>query len=211
MKIYKIAEFADNIEDKRGPAVSIGRGIAIISRSYPDVAQFILDALNVFQETGNLDFIMDVQKKVLEMYFDKSPFGVMGYNTNLTLDDPRNQIMGAFRRIKFHRNKGLDKVEWPKTVEELITGLRSFLGKQKAKDDASKQEHEDGIAQGMTEADWEKFETLLRNHDWTYQHSDDHSKWKAGQATWDQIAHLGKYLKVVDIERVTALYNQYKH
>lgn len=210
MKIVKIAEYLDTVENEKDPAVSIGRGIALIHRDYPDIAQLILDALNVHHETGNFDFILDVQKKVMGILFDKSPFSIDGYDTNLIVGDPREHIMGAFRRIKFHRNKGLDQVEWPDTVPELMTKLREFVNQKKVEKEEEKQRYELERAQNMTEKEWQEFEERLKNHDWAYQYSDDHSIWKAGSDNWDKIAYLGKYLKQVDLPRVTEIFNRYK-
>jgi hypothetical protein len=35
-----------------------------------------------------------------------------------------------------------------------------------------------------------EFLTLLNKHDWTYQHSDDHKAWQAGDRSWKQIQRV---------------------
>lgn len=38
------------------------------------------------------------------------------------------------------------------------------------------------------------YKEALRRHDWTYQYSDDHRYWAAGQASWDHIQAMAKRL-----------------
>lgn len=36
----------------------------------------------------------------------------------------------------------------------------------------------------------EHYIQLLKNHDWTYEYSDDHSQWRRGREQWAEIARL---------------------
>jgi hypothetical protein len=38
----------------------------------------------------------------------------------------------------------------------------------------------------------EEFLKLLKKHDWTYQHTDDHTVWQAGNSSWNRIQNLMK-------------------
>jgi len=53
---------------------------------------------------------------------------------------------------------------------------------------------------------WDHFEKCLKAHDWTYNYSDDHGVWRAGE---EQAAHLNKVLegvRAVDRERADRMY-----
>jgi hypothetical protein len=54
---------------------------------------------------------------------------------------------------------------------------------------------------------WEHFEKCLKAHDWTYDYSDDHGVWRAGE---EQTTHLHAVLTIArkyDRERAVNMYN----
>jgi len=54
---------------------------------------------------------------------------------------------------------------------------------------------------------WNRFENLLKTHDWTFDFSDDHSVWQRGLAERERLRSLALALGEVDSERVANLWN----
>lgn len=51
-----------------------------------------------------------------------------------------------------------------------------------------------------------EFEKALKDHDWTYAYSDDHSYWVRGEAEMKEITEMAQELVLVDPKRVEAIY-----
>lgn len=56
---------------------------------------------------------------------------------------------------------------------------------------------------------WELLENRLKTMDWFYAMSDDHRYWVAGEAKMKEIDNLMGSLKLIDLDRVTTLYNKF--
>ena len=49
---------------------------------------------------------------------------------------------------------------------------------------------------------YDKFRELVLNHDLTYSYSDDHSKWRAGEAQLKEIRELAGTLDMVECRKI---------
>ena len=56
---------------------------------------------------------------------------------------------------------------------------------------------------------WDHYEQCVRNHDWTYEYSDDHSIWVAGNKERDYIDAFRTHLQELDRSRADLLFYKY--
>jgi hypothetical protein len=61
----------------------------------------------------------------------------------------------------------------------------------------------------MMAATFSQFEQALKQHDWTYNYSDDGRVWRRGEAQAKDIESMAKELVLVDADRTVDLYNKY--
>jgi hypothetical protein len=177
---------------------TIASTIYSISKSYPELAQRVLDALNEYLDTG--DFENSIIKLRNEYYNPK--------DLSSTPSEDANIIKNLIKPILFYRNK-LDMVKennWPQDVESLDSMIRGYVDKEKQ---LKQTEIDSRPIPDVTEEDWRNFEQHLRSHDWTYQRSDDHRVYINGRDEAIEIANLYDKLKRVDKKRAERLYQQY--
>lgn len=60
-----------------------------------------------------------------------------------------------------------------------------------------------------TEDPWAEYERLLKNHDWTFEMSDDHRVWEAGRAAQERLIRLKELLCTVNKERAMEMWRLY--
>lgn len=59
--------------------------------------------------------------------------------------------------------------------------------------------------------DLEKFEEMLKNHDWYYEYSDDHGVWQAGRRSKGEVmAELTRLKNTEMSQRAIELFEKYK-
>lgn len=61
----------------------------------------------------------------------------------------------------------------------------------------------------MFKDDWEKYEFLVKHHDWYYAFSDDHRVWSSGESNFKEIKALRIKLGQSDCVRADNIWNQY--
>ena len=60
-----------------------------------------------------------------------------------------------------------------------------------------------------SEADWKKYENMLKNHDWFYSMSDDNRYYVKGKKEMDDINNMEKQLSNVDADKARFLHLKY--
>lgn len=58
-------------------------------------------------------------------------------------------------------------------------------------------------------SNWELYEHLLKNHDWTYAYSDDHRVWCSGEAARKRINQLKEMLSTENMDKAEKLFKKY--
>jgi len=65
------------------------------------------------------------------------------------------------------------------------------------------------IINETNEVEWDKYEKLLKNHDWYYEMSDDNRYYTSGLAASKEIRSIKDKLSKIDSKRATELFNKY--
>lgn len=65
------------------------------------------------------------------------------------------------------------------------------------------------MIENTEKSNWELYESLLSNHDWYYDYSDDHRVWCAGVRASERIKHLREMLSAENPERAENLFKKY--
>jgi hypothetical protein len=108
------------------------------------------------------------------------------------------------------------KRDWVKAKEEVVftapkqyqDSLGSFavnLLKNK-KEQLSKTPEPASTDSSDTNGVFRMLKLSLRKHDWYYNYSDDHSYWKAGNASWNNIKNAVKNASKVDLNKTREIY-----
>lgn len=127
------------------------------------------------------------------------------------------QVRSINKYAEFMRENSKHVAKYPEYAEvydKIMEVAPGILSKLKKKDDqerlkkAQKQAQE--LKDKITEQDWETFEKMLKNHDWSYQYSDDHREWTKGRDESRAIQLKLDILKQVNNKRAMKLYNKYQ-
>ena len=96
--------------------------------------------------------------------------------------------------VKFNEHQFAQFRQFKDTLEKIFN--RSFLTAV-------------GSTEPMFTNGWDLFEHLLKNHDWYYMMSDDHSVWSNGEFAFKRIQSIKDALEDEDADKANELYDKY--